>query len=132
MIITYDEEGKEIKSKEPFIINFFKSKDFLTFMDDRRKFKGITMKKIGAYLKVTEATISRILSGKANTSIDNYIKILRFLGYRLTVEEILYPDDDDWFPSDEEIQEMDEISMFEDNVLDFDSEVHYYKEEENK
>lgn len=107
-------ETQELELVSPFTWEFITSKDFINFINMERKRQGIFNRHIGKHIGLGENQVSKITAGKRGVSVDNLIKILRCLGYRLALTKIEYPDDPEgcWFPDDDELNEMNDRSDF--------------------
>lgn len=97
-----------------FPLEFLSSIDFVDFINSERKRQGVYNKDIAKFVGVGENYISKITAGTRGVKVDILIKILRCLGYRLALTKIEYPDNEDWFPDDDELEEMNDISDFHD------------------
>lgn len=110
-----EEEMQNFKeSYSLFPLEFLRPYDFIEFINKERKKQGIYNRDIAKFIGLGENQVSKITAGTRGVTVDNLIKILRCLGYRLALTKIEYPDSEDWFPDDDELDEMNDVSDFHD------------------
>ena len=120
MIIHTDEYGN-VEYEEPFVIGFSKKTDFLKLIEAWRKEKKYSYEFLGKLIGLHPSTMSQVFSGYRNITLDNLIKLLRVFGYRLSIQEILERFPEDYFPEEDEIEELDDYQLMKNYIKDYKS-----------